>query len=383
MNTLGYVARQFDVLAAPRAPPNTPTRDRHPALPRPPPPPAAPDAAPRSKAPLEAVIDQIFFIRVFLMVWDRLKAAWSSLVAWPSVLGLDPKGKRRAAPPDLVVDDAPSPAAALALTLARTLTPTRPTSLSISLLQTQSREPTVSVVQASPTPSSSSRAGTPGAPAKKTPFHRQKTLVLDLDETLIHSTSRPFPPQYNGSGLLSLVSFGSRNKGAGHMVEVVLGGRSTLYHVYKRPFVDFFLRTVSGWYTLVIFTASMQEYADPVIDWLDAGRGILEHRFFPGCAFSALILSCTQLPNGSYTKDLSVVEADLSRVCLVDNSPVSYSVNEANGIPIEGWTHDPSDEALLDLLPVLDSLRFTSDVRRVLGLRSAGVHFMTTSSALS
>ena len=41
----------------------------------------------------------------------------------------------------------------------------------------------------------------------------------------------------------------------------------------------------------------------------------------------------------------------------------------ANGIPIEGWTHDMSDEALLDLLPVLDSLRFTSDVRRVLGMR--------------
>lgn len=41
----------------------------------------------------------------------------------------------------------------------------------------------------------------------------------------------------------------------------------------------------------------------------------------------------------------------------------------ANGIPIEGWTHDLSDEALLDLLPVLDSLRFTSDVRRVLSMR--------------
>ena len=37
---------------------------------------------------------------------------------------------------------------------------------------------------------------------------------------------------------------------------------------------------VSAWYTLVIFTASMQEYADPVIDWLDAGRGILGKRFF-------------------------------------------------------------------------------------------------------
>ncbi|KAL1737710.1 NLI interacting factor, partial [Schizophyllum fasciatum] len=99
-------------------------------------------------------------------------------------------------------------------------------------------------------------------------------------------------------------------------------------------------------------------------DWLDAGRGILARRLFRD--------SCTQLANGSYTKDLALVEADLSCVCLIDNSPVSYKVNEANGIPIEGWTHDPYDEALLDLLPVLDSLRFTSDVRRVLGLRCVG-----------
>jgi len=145
------------------------------------------------------------------------------------------------------------------------------------------------------------------------------------------------------------------------MVEVVLGGRSTLYHVYKRPFVDYFLKKVSGWYTLVIFTASMQEYADPVIDWLDGGRGILARRLFRE--------SCTQTPSGSYTKDLAIIEQDLARVCLVDNSPISYSTCQANGIPIEGWTHDQSDEALLDLLPFLDSLRFTSDVRRVLGIR--------------
>ncbi|KAF9821269.1 hypothetical protein IEO21_00877 [Rhodonia placenta] len=109
----------------------------------------------------------------------------------------------------------------------------------------------------------------------------KSTLVLDLDETLIHSTSRPMMhAQSSGPGLLGLGIFGRGNKGAGHVVEVVLGGRSTLYHVYKRPFVDYFLRKVSGWYTLVIFTASMQEYADPVIDWLDAGRGILQRRLF-------------------------------------------------------------------------------------------------------
>jgi len=74
--------------------------------------------------------------------------------------------------------------------------------------------------------------------------------------------------------------FGGKRIGKGHVVEVSLNGRRTKYHVYKRPFVDYFLRKVSSWYTVVIFTASMQEYADPVIDWLDAGRGVLDRRFF-------------------------------------------------------------------------------------------------------
>lgn len=80
----------------------------------------------------------------------------------------------------------------------------------------------------------------------------------------------------------------------------------------------------------------MQEYADPVIDWLDAGRGILSNRLFrdvrpvrSNCRISLTRMqSCTQLPNGSYTKDLSIIESDLTRVCLVDNSPISYRVNE-------------------------------------------------------
>ncbi|CAE6407383.1 unnamed protein product [Rhizoctonia solani] len=216
------------------------------------------------------------------------------------------------------------------------------------------------------TPSAStfpSRAPTPPM-RRQTALHKTKTLVLDLDETLIHSTSRPRHTHGStgGSGLLGLSGlFGGKRQGGGHMIEVVLGDRSTLYHVYKRPFVDFFLRKVSSWYTLVIFTASMPEYADPVIDWLDAGRGMFSRRFFRE--------SCTHLPNGGYSKDLSIIDQDLSRVCLIDNSPASYSINSANGIPIEGWISDPGDEALLDLLPVLDSLRFTSDVRHVLGLR--------------
>ncbi|KAG0210265.1 Nuclear envelope morphology protein 1 [Mortierella sp. NVP41] len=171
---------------------------------------------------------------------------------------------------------------------------------------------------------------------------RKKTLVLDLDETLIHSTSR-----------------GSRSQG--YMVEVLVDRHACLYYVYKRPHVDYFLKKVSEWYKLVIFTASMAEYADPVIDWLDQSRTLFDKRYFRQACF---------LRNGSYLKDLTVIDPDLSSVCLLDNSPMSYSLNKENGIPIDSWIDDPNDEALLDLLPFLDALRFTEDVRSVLSLRT-------------
>lgn len=73
----------------------------------------------------------------------------------------------------------------------------------------------------------------------------------------------------------------------------------------------------ASWYTLVIFTASMPEYADPVIDWLDAGRGLFGKKLYRE--------SCSLQPNGSYIKDLTLADDDLSRVCFMDNSPISYS----------------------------------------------------------
>ncbi|KAH8830811.1 NLI interacting factor-like phosphatase [Flagelloscypha sp. PMI_526] len=324
---------------------------------------AAAERPPAVKEPqimLEVVAPRRSLIgRVLVLAWKMLCAAWTSLskarlltqtpfYEYPNRDHVTPSGLEKASDEEARLTIGPrSPSHPPIPSRAHTDTsvPTTPTS----------SQP---LPQPPPLPSSS-RTPTPTLSARKSPFHLPKTLVLDLDETLIHSTSRPIQSDRTG-----WFGFRRRDNKPGYTVEVVLGGRTTLYHVYKRPFADFFLRTVSSWYTLVIFTASMQEYADPVIDWLDGGKGILSRRHFRD--------SCTQLPNGSYTKDLSIVEGDLSRVCLVDNSPISYKVNEANGIPIEGWTHDPSDEALLDLLPVLDSLRFTSDVRRVLGLRCAG-----------
>jgi CTD nuclear envelope phosphatase 1 len=142
----------------------------------------------------------------------------------------------------------------------------------------------------------------------------QKTLVIDLDETLIHSLAK--------GGRMS----------SGHMVEVKLntpvglGGGATLgpqhpilYYVHKRPHCDDFLRKVCKWYKLVVFTASVQEYADPVIDWLEQ-----ERKFFVGRYYRQ---HCT-FRNGAYIKDLSSIEPDLSKVMILDNSPMSYIFHE-------------------------------------------------------
>ncbi|KAI4276500.1 MAG: hypothetical protein L6R35_006206 [Caloplaca aegaea] len=186
----------------------------------------------------------------------------------------------------------------------------------------------------------------------------KKTLVIDLDETLIHSLAK--------GGRMS----------SGHMVEVKLNttvgyGSTTLrpqhpilYYVHKRPHCDEFLRKVCNWYELVVFTASVQEYADPVIDWLEQERKYFTRRYYrQHCTFR----------NGAYIKDLSTVEPDLSMVMIIDNSPLSYIFHEDNAIPIEGWINDPTDNDLLHLIPILEALQHVMDVRALLALRGGQI----------
>jgi len=175
---------------------------------------------------------------------------------------------------------------------------------------------------------------------------RKKVLVLDLDETLIHShhdgVIRPnvkpgTPPDF--------------------ILKVTIDKHPVRFFVHKRPHVDFFLSVVAQWFELVVFTASMEIYGQAVADRLDSNQGMLNRRYYRQ--------HCT-LDYGSYTKDLSAICADLSSIFILDNSPGAYRAYPDNAIPIKSWFNDPSDTALLDLLPVLDALRFVSDVRSIL-----------------
>jgi RNA polymerase II subunit A small phosphatase-like protein len=118
----------------------------------------------------------------------------------------------------------------------------------------------------------------------------KKTLILDLDETLVHSAFKPF---YEKSDIL---------------LNVELDRRSHIIHVLKRPGVEEFLEKMAKLFEVVIFTASLSAYANPLIDQLDINRSV-SHRLFRE--------HCTSV-NGMFIKDMKKLGRDLKDVIIVD-----------------------------------------------------------------
>ncbi|KAJ1982419.1 hypothetical protein H4R35_000300 [Dimargaris xerosporica] len=161
------------------------------------------------------------------------------------------------------------------------------------------------------------------------------TLVLDLDETLVHcSTEFDANPD-----LVFPVEF-----------------QSTVYQVCcrLRPGYREFLERAAQVFEVVIFTASQKIYADRLLSILDPGRHLIRHRLFRE--------SCVRIAE-TYLKDLSILGRDLSKVVIVDNSPQVFGYQLSNGIPIVSWYDDPADRELSSVLKFLETLVGVDDVR--------------------
>ena len=88
----------------------------------------------------------------------------------------------------------------------------------------------------------------------------RKCLVLDLDETLVHSSFK----------ILNQADF---------TIPVEIEGQYHNVYVIKRPGVDAFMKRVGELYEVVVFTASVSKYGDPLLDQLDIHR-VVHHRLF-------------------------------------------------------------------------------------------------------
>ncbi|KAG4957192.1 hypothetical protein JHK85_043572 [Glycine max] len=183
--------------------------------------------------------------------------------------------------------------------------------------------------------------GKPTLIPKQSPRRKSITLVLDLDETLVHSTLEHCDD-------------------ADFTFTVFFNLKEYIVYVKQRPYLHTFLERVSEMFEVVIFTASQSIYAKQLLDILDPdGRFISRRMYRESCLFS----------DGNYTKDLTILGVDLAKVAIIDNSPQVFRLQVNNGIPIKSWFDDPLDCALMSLLPFLETLADADDVRPIIAKR--------------
>ena len=166
-------------------------------------------------------------------------------------------------------------------------------------------------------------------PLPPTPYlpkisRKKYTLVLDLDETLIHFKVHQ---NDNNSGILQF-----------------------------RPFISEFLFDLKNYYELIIFTAATQDYANPIIDAIEQKGTKFDFRLYR---------LHTIIKGNDFVKDLSRLGRDLSRTIIVDNMEQNYKLQPSNGITIRPfWGKDTNDMALFDLLTILKKIvKMDMDVR--------------------
>jgi len=163
----------------------------------------------------------------------------------------------------------------------------------------------------------------------------KNTLVLDLDETLVHCNT----------------------EGVGDYDErFSVRYNSQDYDVFmkKRPYLHDFLSEVSKWFEVVVFTASQKCYANTLLDVIDEDRKFIHHRVFRE--------SCAHYKE-NFLKPLQILNRPLSNCFLIDNSPQTFGFQIENGIPITSWFDNEKDDELKRLIPILRQMKDLADVR--------------------
>jgi len=163
----------------------------------------------------------------------------------------------------------------------------------------------------------------------------KNTLVLDLDETLVHCNTEgvgTFDERFS-------VRYNSQD-----------------YDVYmkKRPYLEEFLAAVSKWFEVVVFTASQKCYANTLLDVIDKDRKYIHHRVFRE--------SCAHYKD-NFLKPLQILNRSLSNCFLIDNSPQTFGFQIDNGIPITSWFDNEKDDELKRLVGILQQMKDLGDVR--------------------
>ena len=183
-----------------------------------------------------------------------------------------------------------------------------------------------------------------------------KTLVLDMDHTLIHTKKIQQEEPMHHQRIIT-------QHPPPCDFEVVFNDVGTTWRAWVdiRPgLMDFLEKVKQDKYDIVILTAGKPPYAKAILDELErrGTRQLFCHRRFLDSCF-------TNRRNGTAFKDLSILGRDPSALVLVDDSPEQWAMQPDSVIPVSKWTRArlPFDDELAQLVPLLHELAGVPDVR--------------------
>ena len=182
----------------------------------------------------------------------------------------------------------------------------------------------------------------------------KKILLLDLDETLIHAD---FGENFIDDKYDAIIKFKSKNEekekndnfGENDSTWCSLSDEEDDVHsvgIFVRNGVNEFLKEANKYFDVGIFTASVKEYADAVISFLDPQNKLFKYRLYRN--------NCINFNDSFMIKDLRIFKyIDLKKIILIDNSMYSFASQINNGILINSFFNDKNDTELNNALEYL------------------------------
>ena len=196
---------------------------------------------------------------------------------------------------------------------------------------------------------------------------QKKILLLDLDETLIHADFDEEFAENKSIKYDKIIKFSSKNEkntnfrecfeDEDKIEEEKIEEDEEIVHsvgIFVRNGVNEFLNEVSKHFDVGIFTASVKEYADAVISFLDPENKLIKFRLYRN--------NCINFNDAFSVKDLRIFKGvDLKNIILIDNSMYSFSAQLKNGVLINSFYYDKNDTELYNVLGYLINFILPAD----------------------
>jgi TFIIF-interacting CTD phosphatases, including NLI-interacting factor len=167
----------------------------------------------------------------------------------------------------------------------------------------------------------------------------KKLLILDIDETLIYATEASLPRQ----------------------ADFLVGQ----YHIYKRPFLDVFLKNCLNWFEVAVWTSSTPSYAIAIVSAIFENPKSLSFVWASDRCTVAYDIEWFEYYNRKNLKKVKRKGYRLESIIAVDDTPQKWERSYGNLVRVNPFEGEETDDELKYLLLYLEQLRYEENIRSV------------------